>query len=49
MACDDCGKRLSIEHALSCPMVRLVLERHDDAAKEWGALGARELFSRAVT
>ena len=32
--CDGCGKRLSIEHALSCPKGGLVLARHDDAAKE---------------
>ena len=34
--CDGCGKRFSIEHALSCPKGGLVIARHDDAAKEWG-------------
>ena len=38
--CDGCGKKLSIEHALLCPKGGLVLARHNDAAKEWGALGA---------
>ena len=37
--CDGCGKTLLIEHAISCPKGGLVLARHDDAAKEWGALG----------
>ena len=36
--CDGCGKRLSIDHSLSCPKGGLVLAQHDDAAKEWGAL-----------
>ena len=31
--CDGCGKRLSREHALSCPKGGLVLEQHNDAAK----------------
>ena len=38
--CDGCGKKFLIEHALSCPKGGLVLTWHDDAAKEWGALGA---------
>ena len=41
--CNGCGKKFLIEHALSCPKGGLVLVRHDDAAKEWGALGARAL------
>ena len=47
--CDGCGKKLSIEHALSCPRGGLVIERHDDAAKEWGALGARDLVPSAIS
>ena len=47
--CDGCGKKFSIEHALSCPKGGLVLARHDDAAKEWGALGARALVPIAIT
>ena len=43
--CDGCGKKLSIEHALSCPKVGVW---HDDAAKEWGALGARALIRSAI-
>ena len=31
--CNGCGKRFSIEHALSCPKGGLVLARHDDASK----------------
>ena len=30
-------------HALSCPKGGLVLEQHNNAAKEWGALSARDL------
>ena len=47
--CDDCGKKFSIEHALSFPKGGLVLARHDDAAKEWGALGYRDLVPSAIT
>ena len=47
--CDDCDKKLSIEKALSCPKVGLVLARHDDDAKEWGAFGSRALVPSAIT
>ena len=47
--CDGCGKKFSIEHALSCPKGGLVLARHDDAAKEWGALGSRAFVPSAIT
>ena len=47
--CDGCGKKFSIEHALSFSRGDLVLARHDEAAKEWGALGARALVSSAIT
>ena len=35
--CYGCGKKFSIEHALSCPKGGLVIARHDDAAKEWAS------------
>ena len=38
-----------IEHALSCPKGGLVMAWHDDATKEWGAHGSRDLFPSAVT
>ena len=47
--CDGCGKRFSIEHALSCPKVGLVMAQHSGAAKEWGALGSRSLVPSAIT
>ena len=47
--CDGCGKKFSIEHTLSCPNGGLVMERHDEAAKEYGALGARALVPSAIT
>ena len=47
--CNDCGKKFSIEHALSCPKGGLVLARYDDAAKEWGAIRARALVPSAIT
>ena len=39
--CDGCGKRFLIEHALSCPKGGLVMERHNDSAKEWAPLEPR--------
>ena len=36
-------------HALSLPKWGLVIARNDDAAKEWGALGARALVPSAIT
>ena len=47
--CDGCGKKLSIEHVLSCPKGGLVLAWHDDSAKQWGALGARARVPSAIT
>ena len=32
--CDICGKRISIEHALSCSKGGLVLAQHNDAVKK---------------
>ena len=48
-AWDGCGKRFSIEHAISCPKGGLVLAGHDDAAKEWGFLGFQALIPIAIT
>ena len=47
--CNGCGKRFLIEHSLSFPKGGLVLARHDDAAKECGALGAWALVPSAFT
>ena len=41
--CDDCDKSFSIKHALSCPNGGLVVDQHDDAAKELVTLGDRAL------
>ena len=43
VTCDGCGKKFSIEHALSCPKKGLVLAQHNATEKEWGALGALAL------
>ena len=48
-ACDGCGKKFSIEHALSCPNGGLVLAHHYDSTKDLGALGARSLIPSAIT
>ena len=47
--CNGCGNFFSIEQALSCPKGGLVMVRHDDNAKEWGALVARALVPSAIT
>ena len=47
--CDGCGKKFLIDHALKFPKGWLVLVRHDNAAKEWGALEARALVPSAIT
>ena len=38
-----------IDHSLPCPKGGLVLERHDENAYEWEALGARALVPSAIT
>ena len=38
-----------IDHVLPCPNGGLVLERHDENAKEWVALGTRALVPSAIT
>ena len=47
--CDGCGKKFSIDYALSCPKGGLVLARNDAAAKEWSDLGARALVPSEIT
>ena len=47
--CDGCDKRFLIKHTLSFPNSGLVLARHDDDAKEWGALRDRDLVSFSIT
>ena len=47
--CDGYGKRFLIKQALSCSKGGLVLARHNDIVKEWGALGARALVPSAIT
>ena len=47
--CIGFGKKLLIEHSLSCPKGGLFLAQHDDTAKEWGALGIRALVPSAIT
>ena len=41
--CDGCGKKFLVPHTLPCPKVDLVLVRHNNSTKEWGAL-----FSQAL-
>ena len=47
--CVGCGKKFSIEQALSFPKVGLVMARYGDNTKEWGALGARALVPSSIT
>ena len=47
--CNGCGKKFSVEHALSCPKGGLVLAWHNDAVKEWGTLGSWALVPSAIT
>ena len=49
MTCDCCGKRFSIENALSFPKGGLVMAWHDDDSREWGALGSWALVPSAIT
>ena len=46
--CDGCGKKLSIEHALSFPKGGLVIAQNYEAAKDWGSLGAWSLVPSYV-
>jgi hypothetical protein len=42
-ACDGCGAKMTVEHALSCKTGGLVHIRHDDVADEWRRLCGTEL------
>ena len=47
--CDGCGKKFSIEHALSYQKGGLILVMHDNAEKEWSDLGSQALVPIAIT
>ena len=47
--CDGCGKKFYIEHTLLFPKGGLVLVWHDEAAKEWGTIGARSLVPSDIS
>ena len=38
-----------VYHALSCPQGGLVLIRHNDYAKDWGAMGYQGLTTSAIS
>ena len=40
---NGCGKKFSIDQAISCPKNGIVIVRHENSAKEWGALVVRSL------
>jgi hypothetical protein len=42
-ACDGCGAKMTVEHALSCKTGRLVHIRHNDVADEWRPLRSTAL------
>ena len=44
-----CVKKLLVPHALSCPKGGLVLARHNDAAKEWGALSTQSINTSDIS
>eukprot|EP00957_Ditylum_brightwellii_P188035 14315800-Ditylum_brightwellii.AAC.1 len=45
--CDGCDAKFSVKHGLTCNKEGLVLVRHNDLNREWGALGARALTPSA--
>ena len=47
--CDGCSKIFSNKQSISYPMSSFVLERHNDAAKEWVLLGDQALVPGAIT
>ena len=47
--CDGCGNKFLVKNDLSCPKGVLVLARHNDAAKEGGALSAQALNPSSIS
>ena len=47
--CYGCGKKLKMDHTLSRPWGGLVLERHDNDAKEWDHLGSWALILSTIS
>ena len=47
--CDGCGKNFLVPNAISCPKGGLIMARHNDAAKEWGALSDQALNPSAIS
>jgi hypothetical protein len=47
-ACDGCGAKMTVEHALLCKVGGLVHIRHDDVADEWRYLCGVALFPSQV-
>eukprot|EP00957_Ditylum_brightwellii_P050041 3793394-Ditylum_brightwellii.AAC.1 len=47
LRCNGCYAKFSVEHGLMCKKGGLVLLRHSNLNKEWGALGAKALSHSA--
>ena len=49
MTCNVCGKKLYMDHTLSCHWEDLIMTQYDAAAKEWGTPGTKELTPSAIS